>query len=206
MSSSTPRPQAGAEEIASRFETSAEAKAVLTPGIGASEFVTALVEKELWSDAVGFVGQWLDKRGAVSWACLASREALGEAPPPKERAALEAAEKWLAAPDEPSRRACEAAAEALGYRSAPAMAAAAAFWSGGSLSGPDLPKVSPAETLGGKGAAASVLMAGAAGAPDVPGRLRELIWLGVDIAEGRHRPGVREARISAPQARSEREG
>jgi len=187
--SSTPRSRLLSEEIASRFEASSEAKAVLTPGLGASEFVTALVEKELWSDAAGFVGQWLTKRDAVTWACLASRKSLGEAPPPKERAALEAAERWLAAADEPSRRACEAAAETLGYRSAPAMAAAAAFWSGGSLSLPDLPKVPPAETLSGKGAAASVLMAGAAGAPDVAGRLRELIWLGVDIAEGRHRPG-----------------
>ena len=141
MSSSTPRPRAGTEEIVARFEASAEATALLTPGLGASDFVAALVEKELWSDAAGFVGQWLGKRDAVTWACLASRKALGEAPPPKERAALEAAERWLAAPDEPSRRACEAAAEALGYRSAPAMAAAAAFWSGGSLSLPDLPKV-----------------------------------------------------------------
>lgn len=189
MSSSTPRPRAGTEEIVTRFEATAEAKALLTPGLGASEFVAALVEKELWSDAAGFVGQWLVKRDAVMWACLASRKALGEAPPPKERAALEAAERWLAAADEPNRRACEAAAEALGYRSAPAMAAAAAFWSGGSLSLPDLPKVPPAETLPGKGAVASVLMAGAAATPDVAGRLRELIWLGVDIAEGRHRPG-----------------
>jgi hypothetical protein len=189
MSSSTPRPRVSNEEIASRFEASAEARALLKPGLDASEFVTALVERELWSDAAGFVGQWLGKLEAVTWACLSARKALGEAPPPKERAALEAAERWLAVPDEPSRRACEEAAEALGYRSAPAMAAAAAFWSGGSLSAPDLPSVSPAATLGGKGAAASVLMAGAAGTPDVAGRLRELIWLGVDIAEGRHRPG-----------------
>jgi hypothetical protein len=32
-------------------------------------------------------------------------------------------------------------------------------------------------------------MAGASGAPDAAGRLRELIWLGVDIAEGRYRVG-----------------
>ena len=206
MSSSTPRPRASAEEIAARFEPSGEATALLTPGLGASDFVAALVEKELWSDAAGFVGQWLAKRDAVTWACLASRKALGEAPPPKERAALEAAERWLTALDEPSRRACVAAAEALSYRSAPAMAAASAAWSGGSLSLPDLPPVPPAENLTGAAAAGSVLMAGAAAAPDVAGRLRELIWLGVDLAEGRHRPGVREARVSAPSERREREG
>jgi hypothetical protein len=189
MSSSTPRPRAGTEEIAARFEPSAEAKALLTPGIGASDFVTALVDKELWSDAAGFVGQWLGKRDAVMWACLASRKALGPTSPPKERAALETAERWQSALDEPSRRACEAAAEALAYRSAPAMAAAAAAWSGGSLSLPELPKVVPPENLTGKGAAGSVLMAGASGAPDAAGRLRELIWLGVDIAEGRYRVG-----------------
>ncbi len=206
MSSTPPRPRSDTAEIVSRFDASPEATALLAPGLGAADFVAALVEKELWSDAAGFVGQWLGKREAVTWACLASRKALGEAPPPKERAALEAAEKWLAAPDEPSRRACEAAAEALAYRSAPAMAAAAAFWSGGSLSLPDLPKVAPPENLTGKGASGSVLMAGAAGAPDVAGRLRELIWLGVDIADGRHRTDGREARVATPPARGAREG
>jgi hypothetical protein len=49
-------------------------------------------------------------------------------------------------------------------------------------------------------------MAGTAGAPDVAGRLRELIWLGVDMAEGRHRPVGREVRVSAPPVRGAREG
>ena len=195
--SSTPRSPVRAEEIAARFEPSPDARALLAPGIAAPDYVGALVEKELWSDAAGFVGQWLGRKEAVLWACLAARKGLEAAPPPKERAALEAAERWQAAPDEPNRRACEAAAEALGYRSAPAMAAAAAFWSGGSLSSPDLPKVPPPDNLTGKGAAGAVLMAGAAGAPDVAGRLRELIWLGVDLAEGRWRP-PREARRPAP--------
>ena len=86
MSSSTPRPRAVTEEIVARFEPSAEASKLLTPGLGAADFVAALVEKELWSDAAGFVGQWLVKRDAVTWACLASRRALGTAPPPKEAA------------------------------------------------------------------------------------------------------------------------
>ena len=188
MSSSTPRPRTGTEEIAARFEASPEAAALLAPGLGASDYVAALVEKELWGDAAGFVGQWLGKRDAVMWACLASKKALGPAPPPKERAALEAAERWLAAVDEPSRRACEAAAEALvplgpgdGGRS-------------GRLERREPLRSRPAEgpppeNLTGKGAAGSVLLAGAAAAPDVTGRLRELIWLGVDIADGRHRPG-----------------
>lgn len=189
MRSSTPRPRSGAEEIASRFEPTAEAKALLTPGLGAAEFVAALVKKELWSDATGFVGQWLAKRDAVLWACLAARKALGEAPPPKERAALEAAERWLKTPDEPGRQACAAAAEALEYKVSPAMAAAGAAWSGGSLSKPDLPPVPPPENLTGKAASGAALMAGVAGAPDVAGRLRELIGLGVEIAEGRYRSG-----------------
>ena len=201
MSSSTPRPRAGTEEIAYRFEPSAEATALLAPGIGASDYVAALVEKELWGDAAGFVGQWLGKRDAVMWACLAARRGLASPAPPKERAAVDSAERWMAALDEPSRRACEAAAEALSYKSAAGMAAAAAFWSGGSLSLPDLPKVPPPENLTGKGAAGAVMMAGAAGAPDVAGRLRELIWLGVDIAEGRYRPPAREAKADRPEAR-----
>jgi len=191
MSSSTPRPRALAEEIAPRFDASPEARALLAPGLAAPDYVAVLVERGLYSDAAGFVGQWLGKRDAVTWACLASRGALAEAAPPKERAALEAAERWLKEGDEASRRACAAAAESLSYGSAPAMAAAAAAWSGGSLAPPELPPVPPAESLTGKGAAGSVLMAGAAGAPDVGGRLRELIGLGVELAEGRRAPAGR---------------
>jgi len=197
MSSSTPRPTVRSEEIAARFDLSPEAKALLAPGLAPSDYVGALLEKELWSDAAGFVGQWLGRKEAVQWACLAARRGLAAAPPPKERAALDAAERWQAALDEPSRRACESAAEALAYRTAPAMAAAAAAWSGGSLAPPDLPKVPPPDNLTGKGAAGAVLMAGAAGAPDVAGRLRELVWLGVDLAEGRWRP-PREPRRAEP--------
>ena len=197
MSSSTPRPTVRSEEIAARFDLSPEARALLAPGLAPSDYVGALLEKELWSDAAGFVGQWLGRRDAVTWACLAARKGLADPPPPKERAALEAAERWLKEGDEPSRRSCEAAAEALQYRSAAAMAAAAAFWSGGSLAPPDLPKIPAPENLAGKGAAGAVLMAGAAGEPDVPARLRELIWLGVDLAEGRWRP-PREPRRAEP--------
>lgn len=197
MSSSTPRPSVRAEEVVARFDLSPEARALLAPGLAAPDYVAALADKELWSDAAGFVGQWLGKREAVLWACLAARKAFDASPAPKDRAAVEAAERWQAALDEPSRRACEAAAEALAYRTAAAMAAAAAAWSGGSLSAPELPNVPPPENLTGKGAAGAVLMAGAAGAPDVAGRLRELIWLGVDLAEGRWRP-PREPRRAEP--------
>lgn len=186
--SSTPRPRPLAEEIVARLAASPEARALLAPGLAAADFVAALLDAELYPDAAGFVGQWLGKRDAVAWACLAARKALPDAAPPKERAALEAAERWLKEGDEPGRRACEAAAEALGYGTAGAMAAAAAFWTGGSLGPAGIPPVPPADDLPGKGAAGAVLLAGASAAPDVAGRLRDLVWLGVDIAEGRHRP------------------
>lgn len=203
MSSSANRPAAA--DIASRFDASAEARALLTPSLEPAAFVGVLLDRELWPDAAGFVGQWLGRPDAVTWACLAARASLGDVPPPQDRAAIEAAERWLASRDEKDRRAAAEAAERAAYRSAPAMAAAAAGWSGGSLSAPDLPVVAPPEGLAGKGAAGAVLMAGASAAPAAPARLRELIWLGVDIAERRYRPGGRDGRASAAGARGGRE-
>ena len=203
MSSSAPKTRELTEEILARFDATREARGLLAPGLGPSEFVSALLERELWADAAGFVGQWLGKVDAVTWACLASKKALAPDAPKEERAALEAAERWAKAPGEEARRACAAAAEALTYGSAPAMAAAAAGWSGGSLSLPDLPPVPPPANLTGTGAAGAVLMSAAAGAPDVAGRLRELVWLGVGLAEGRRRPAA-GGREEPPRA--EREG
>ncbi len=196
-SSASPRTPAA---ILARFDASAEAKALLVPDTEASDYVALLVEKELWTDAASFVAQWLPPHDAVAWACEAARAAPGEAPP-AERAALEAAERWLATRDEKDRRAAAEAAERLGHRSASAMAAAAAGWTGGSLSPADLPAVAPPPGLAGKGASAAVLLAAAA-APEVPERLRALVWSGVDLAEGRRKAG----RAPEPRARAGREG
>lgn len=191
-SSASPRTAAA---ILPRLDASAEAKALLTPDAQPSDYVALLVEKELFTDAAGFVAQWLEPYDAVAWACEAARAALGEAPR-AERAALEAAERWLATRDEKDRRAASEAAERLGHRSAPAMAAAAAGWTGGSLSSADLPAVAPPPGLAGKGASAAVLLAASSAAPEVPERLRGLIWRGVDLAEGRRKTGrTPEARV-----------
>jgi hypothetical protein len=197
-SSASPRTAAA---ILPRLDASAEAKALLVTDAQASDYVALLVEKELFADAAGFVAQWLPPHDAVAWACEAARAALGEAPP-DERAALEAAERWVATHDEKDRRAAAESAERLGHRSAAAMAAAAAGWTGGSLSPADLPAVAPPPGLAGKGASAAVLLAAAAAAPEAPERLRALIWSGVDLAEGRRKPG----HAAAARARTGREG
>ena len=197
-SSASPRTAAA---ILPRLDASAEAKALLVPDAPASGYVALLVEKELFTDATGFVAQWLSPHDAVAWACEAARAALGEAPP-AERAALEAAERWLATRDEKDRRAAAESAETLGHRSAAAMAAAAAGWTGGSLAPADLPAVAPPPGLAGKGASAAVLLAAAAAAPEASERLRALIWSGVDLAEGRRKPG----HAAADRARTGREG
>jgi len=201
MSSTGASPRTAAATILPRLDASAEAKGLLAPDAEASEYVALLVEKELFTDATGFVAQWLPAHDAVAWACEAARAALGEAPP-AERAALEAAERWLATRDEKERRAAAEAAERLGHRSAPAMAAAAAGWTGGSLAPVDLPAVAPPPGLAGKGASAAVLLAAAAAAPEASERLRALIWSGVDLAEGRRKPGL----AGAARGRTGREG
>mgnify|MGYP001769305882 CR=1 FL=1 len=64
-SSASPRTAAS---ILSRFDASAEAKALLVPDAEAPDCVALLVEKELWTDATGFVAQWLPPHDAVALA------------------------------------------------------------------------------------------------------------------------------------------
>ena len=58
-----------------------------------------------------------------------------------QRAAVEAARSWSAAPTEEHRRGAQSAAEALGGKTPAGWLALAAFWSEGSIGPPDAPEI-----------------------------------------------------------------
>lgn len=176
---------ARAAEAVAGLDLSAEAKALFAPNAPTSVYLKALIDAELFADAIRLLGMALPRREAVWWGCLAARGALPPEPAPADGAALEAAEAWVFRPTEENRRACYAPAEAMNFSTPCAYAAMAAFWSGGSLAPPDAAVVvPPGDGLTGTAAAAAVLLAAAAVPKEIKARHRASLAQALDIANG----------------------
>lgn len=176
---------ARAAEAVAGLDLSPEAKALYAPNAPTAVFLKALIDAELYADAIRLLGMALPRREAVWWGCLSARGALPAEPAPADVAALEAAEAWVYRPTEENRRACFAPAEAMNFETACAYAAMAAFWSGGSLAPPDAAVVvPPGDGLTGTAAAAAVLIAAAAVPKEIAARHRAALAQALDIANG----------------------
>lgn len=150
-----------------------------------AERVRALMAEGQTVPALSLLAHTLPPREAVWWACLNVRAALGESPAPRQNAALTAAEAWVYEPDEPHRRACQATADAAGNEGLGAVCAIAAFFSGDTLSEPDLPKVPPPPGMVGTFVVAALNMAAVQRSPErAPERLARALRQGIDIANG----------------------
>jgi hypothetical protein len=178
---------ATASEVCNRFAPGEAARELLREEMTPRPYLDLLIAKEEFPDATRFLAHALAKREAVWWAYLCARKVAGEDPPAPIFAALRAAEAWVAEPSEENRREALPAAEAAGYGTPAGCAAAAAFWSGGSLAPPNLPAIPPAEHLSAHGAACAVMLAAVASEPEkAPEKSRAFLRLGVEIAEGAH--------------------
>jgi hypothetical protein len=168
-----------------RFALSDEARPLLREGQSARQFLSALVEHGQFADAARFLAHFLPKREAVWWACQCVR--LLNVSGPAE-AALQAAERWAASPTDEHRRAAFPAAEAADIGTPAGCAAAAAFWSGGSLAPPNLPPVPPAEHLTPTTVANAVLLAAVVTEPEkAADKFRRFFAVGVEVAAGANR-------------------
>ncbi|ALG72171.1 hypothetical protein VY88_01845 [Azospirillum thiophilum] len=167
------------------MDLSPEAKALFAPNAPTAAFLKALIDAELYVDAIRLLGMALPRREAVWWGCLAARGALPPEPAPADAAALAAAEAWVYRPTEENRRATFAPAEAMNFETACAYAAMAAFWSGGSLAPPEAAVVvPPGDGLTGTACAAAVLIAAAAVPKEAVARQRAALVQALDIANG----------------------
>ena len=127
----------------------------------------------------------LPKREAVWWACVVARTQVLERTRPEITAALEAAEAWVYTPDEQTRRAAMARAQATQFDHPGVWAAVAAFWSGGSMVAENLPAVPPAEHLTAVAVTGAVQLSAVIPDPQqAPERLRVFLAQAVDIANG----------------------
>jgi hypothetical protein len=147
-------------------------------------FLAAVVERELFADAIRFVAHALPRREAVWWAWVCARKVAGAEPPAPIMAALEATERWIVQPTEEHRRAAMRFAETAELSTPAGCAALAAFVSGGSLAPPNVEAVPPDEFLTAKAVAGSVTLAAVATEPErAPEKFREFIRLGLEVAD-----------------------
>lgn len=147
-----------------------EAKALLSPGLGARAYLQRLVEHVLYADAVRFLALALAPRAAVWWACLCVRHSLGDAP--AERQALRAAVELVREPSDDRKKACERAAWSAKLDTPAGLAAlAASRW--------DDPPLRP-----GRPAGAAVLLS-ATRCPPVEQHFRQFVAIGLEVADGK---------------------
>lgn len=184
------------ESICSRFELEDDAALLATSGLSPDEFVMALVVNGHLRDALRFQSFRLPKRDAVwwSWRCLSDR---ASDLPPADTAALDTAHQWLLDPGDETARAAGDAAESLGYGTAAAWVAAAAFWSGDNMAPPVSPAVTPPDHLTGTAVSAAMLLGSLDGDPTrTAARQRAFLDIAAQVAAGDDRPP--EPRGSAP--------
>ena len=158
------------------------------------DYARDLLSSRRPTDSVAFLAHVLPRREAVWWArqCVAALLGVG-----LEDDALKAADAWVRTPDEASRNAALAAAEAADQSSPAAWLAFAAAWSGGSMVRPDkTPMAAPASACA-RSACAAITMAAARGDPlGLVARIRACVEAGVRFAEGG------EAKVALPAAQA----
>ena len=178
-----------------------EANALLRVEMSPRQFLARLIEERQFVDAARFLANALPKREAVWWSCLCARKIAGPNPSASHQAAIEGAELWASDPTEANRRAAMPLAETAGLGTPAGCAAAAAFWSGGSLAPPELPAVPPADHLTAHGVASAVMLAAVNSEPEkAPEKYDAFFELGLGVAEGRLRWAAQPAPASRKAA------
>jgi hypothetical protein len=174
-----------ASEVCQDIELDPSALKCLDSDPAPVEFLNALLERELYPDAVRFLARALPKREATWWACICTRGLINQDARPASLAALEAAEQWVYKPTESNRRLADAAARAASFDGPASWAAMAAFWSGGSMAPENSPPVAPADNLTSKAVAGAVMLAAVLHEPEKAAeKYRYFLAQGVEIANG----------------------
>lgn len=158
---------------------------LLQPELSPEQYLNKLIENKLFADSIVFLAHGLPKREAIWWACLCAKGVTSDKTRADDHASLSVAEKWVYDPDEKKRRMCGTLAEKGEYKSAQNWAAAAVFWSGGSITNENDPAMEPAPFLYAHAVSGAILNAvGAAEADDIDAQFQEFINHGLNIADG----------------------
>ncbi len=173
-------------ELTEHYEAVADdAFDLLEPKLSPEEYLKALIDKEYFADAILLLAHALPKREAIWWACLCSKAVTNDKTKADDLASLSMAEKWVYEPDDKKRRMCGTLAEKGEYKSAQNWAAAAVFWSGGSITKEDEPAMEPTPYLYAHAVSGAILNAvGVSAADNIDTQFQEFISHGINIADG----------------------
>lgn len=134
--------------------------------------------------ALIFLAYALPKRCSVWWASQCVRQAIPDASP-EDMAILEAAEAWVAAPSDETRRKAMQLAEKLDCGTAACWAGVGAYWSHGSMAPPDVPPVPPKDEFTGKATSGAVALAAVDKFPEqAPQRRTSFVQMALAVAAG----------------------
>jgi len=190
MTPPQPRPATRtAAELVTPLPLSERALALLTPELTVRQYLDALVAVPLRVDAMRVLALALPKPEAVWWGALCVH--LGLPKPWKHSAekAVATAETWVKTPTDDNRRACALTAETAGWDTAAGCLAGSAWLSGGSLSPPKLPPVTPRDDLTGQMLASVLLLASVNDPKTTDAKQDEFLALGFQVASGRVKKG-----------------
>lgn len=128
--------------------------------IGATDHFASLRAAGADADALGFIGHALPRLEVVAWAArLLDEESRTRTLPVEDRQTLDRSLRWLDEADEPTRRAAYDAALAADERAPERLLGFAVFFSGGSISLPDMPPVLPPPEACARCATGAVMLA-----------------------------------------------
>jgi hypothetical protein len=166
------------------LELSDEARGLLLHDHSPGQFLGVLSAHRLYEDGIHLLSRWLPSREAVWWGCTCVWHLHRTDPLAKvEEDAVRASVQWVVDPSEKHRRAAEAAADAAEMTTAAGCMAYAVFFSGGSISGPDLPAVAPAPHMAATVLAQGLIMA-TAGITASDQHRQRFLQLGYQVATG----------------------
>lgn len=151
--------------------------------VSCPDFLSTLLEKKNFFDAIHFLACGLPKREAIWWSCVCIRLLCTELSL-SELSMLDTVEAWVRSPSEDAQYKTEHMNEVLKYLSPVGWSAQAVFWSGDSLVARDQPKVAPAPQLTAKAVNGAVQLAVVQQPEKIEQRAMECIRRGVDIANG----------------------
>lgn len=169
--------------VCAGIELTPEATALLRPEHDERGFVRALLDAQQFPDAVRYMSFALPTREAIWWAWSCARRTLPPEPPAPVVEALAATERWIAQPSEENRRPLLALAEAASPGTPAGAASLAVYFSGGSITPPNVPPVPPPVGAAAQAITGSVTLAAVSPPPDkAPERFRQFVEQAMEVA------------------------
>ncbi|MGC9271083.1 DUF6931 family protein [Acidiphilium sp.] len=173
------------DEVAQRATLGPQARSAVADAPSVSAMIAILAGGGFLIEAARCFAHALPKREAVWWAAMCASYTTPDDLAEADRAARIAAETWVRTQTEDARRTAMALAEQVGFQSPEAWTAVAAFWSGPSIAGADMPPNPPAPHLTGVAVAGAVVLSSVRGDPAMRlVRLERFLGSARDIAEG----------------------